>query len=200
MGYFKAWWKSLFSGSGETDELGFPVMKREDILPTPKVKPCKPEKDISEPVFTMINIFKDNPKRFKFSYRLVQIDEYYDYCNLRDCVIRAEDLIKGESFTFVVGLRDRACCEQEFSVFQKFAKHKLYPILGFELNESPNWLTVNELSYICSAITPYFQKRVSRYRELVNYRKERTEQAHKRKTVIDKKKERERLTKLYKGE
>lgn len=65
MGYFKDWWKSLFSGSGETDELGFPVMKREDIPPMPKVKPPKPEKDISEPVLSFVEIYKENPKRFK---------------------------------------------------------------------------------------------------------------------------------------
>lgn len=67
MGYFKDWWKSLFGVSGETDELGFPVLKRGDIPPMPKVKPCKPEKDISEPVISFVALYKKNHRRFKIS-------------------------------------------------------------------------------------------------------------------------------------
>lgn len=67
MGYFKDWWKSLFSGSGETDKLGFPVLKREDIPPMPEVKPPKPEKNISEPVLSFIKLYKQNHRKFKIS-------------------------------------------------------------------------------------------------------------------------------------
>lgn len=67
MGYFKYWCKSLFSCSGETDELGFPVLKREDILPMLEVKPPKPDKDISEPVLSFIRLYKDNHRRFNIT-------------------------------------------------------------------------------------------------------------------------------------
>lgn len=200
MGYFKDWWKSLFNGSGETDELGFPVMKREDMLPMPKVKYCKTERNVSEPVFTLVSLFKDNPKRFKFSYDLIEYVHEFTYGDLSDCKIRIQDSDTGEDFVFIVGLKYRAISDHAGRLFQKFAKHKLYPIMGFEFNEYPNWLTEDELVYICSAITPYFQKRVSRYRELVNYRQERRQESHKRKTELDKKKERQRLIKIYQGE
>lgn len=87
MGYFKDWWKSLFSDSSETDELGFPILKREDILPMPEVKPCKPEKDISEPVFSFIELYKANHRRFKITLETYSDSGFIKYTyNLFDKV------------------------------------------------------------------------------------------------------------------
>jgi DNA polymerase II small subunit/DNA polymerase delta subunit B len=68
------------------------------------------------------------------------------------------------------------------------------------VTSKPNWITEEEIEFISEALIPYFTDRVNRYREIVNYREERREESHKRKTELDKKKERQRLVNIYKGE
>lgn len=57
----KSWWKSLF---------------REPDVTMPEVKPCKPEKDISEPVLSFIEVYKANPKRFKINFEQEETEEF----------------------------------------------------------------------------------------------------------------------------
>lgn len=189
MGYFKDWWKSLFSGSGETDELGFPVLKRESI---------------SEPVQTLVRLFKNNPKRFKFEYDIYELSyhqRYYSESASAYLTMMVTDLENYETLKFTLHLtRDAVKDKKDIMFYRSKLRHKYYPILGYVLTERPNWITDDEVEYFKKAIVPHFLDRVNRYREIVNYRKERKEESHKRKTELDKKKERERLVNAYKGE
>lgn len=159
MGYFKDWWKSLFCGSGETDELGFPVMKREDIPPIPEVKPCKPEKDISEPVLSFIKLYKENPKRFKVKREVscTNATIFYKYSLL--------DTVNKKLFTA-----------------SKRHYYMSLTVKGWELGVNTGWATQDEMQEVFDVI---LEERESRY-----------------KALKDKKHslQRERLTKLYKGE
>ncbi len=194
MGYFKDWWKSLFSGSGETDELGFPVLKRESI---------------SEPVQTLVRLFKDNPKRFKFEYETTDVNDTfmvrgYGY-RTKHAVssVKVVDCRTDEFWKFGLSLYWEAVQNSRYefsSITKHFGRHQVYPVLGFTLTSKPNWLTEDEVEYFKEVLVDHFLDRVKRYREIVNYRKERKEDASKRKTELDKKKERERLVNIYKGE
>lgn len=193
MNYFKAWWKSLFSNSGQTDELGFPVLQRGNV---------------SEPVQTLVRLFKENPKRFKFEYETYTVNVqliYYSHIPRVYAVscVKAIDSHTDEFWKFELNLyleAARDSCYQFTSTAKQFGQHMVYPVLGYRITSKPNWLTEDEVEYFKEAIVPHFLDRVNRYREIVNYRKERREESHKRKTELDKKKERERLVNIYKGE
>lgn len=59
----KSWWHSLWEGNQNVDENDLPRLT--SGIGIPEVKPCKPEKDISEPVLSFVEVYKANPKRFK---------------------------------------------------------------------------------------------------------------------------------------
>lgn len=193
MGYFKDWWKSLFSGSGETDELGFPMLKRENI---------------SEPVQTLVRLFKENPKRFKFEYETHALNNsfnYYSHIQPKYAVscVKAIDSHTNEFWKFELNLYWGAVGDSRYqftSITKQFGEHMVYPVLGYMLTCKPNWVSEDEVEHFKETLVPHFLDRVNRYREIVNYRKERREESHKRKTELDKKKERERLVNIYKGE
>lgn len=144
MSYFKDWWKSLFSGSGETDELGFPVLKREDMPPMPKVKPCKPEKDISEPVLSFIKLYKDNHRRFK-----ITLETYSDLGFIR-CTYNLFDRVENKSFSIIEshGFLD--------SVFRQSVGTK--------------WMTEDEMEFCFKEVREFWQDRKQRIQNKKNIR------------------------------
>ena len=65
------WFKELF-GFGdkmETDIHGLPYVK--SSTPMPEVKPCKPEKNISEPVHVIVKNMLDHPSRWKVKFKTI---------------------------------------------------------------------------------------------------------------------------------
>lgn len=176
MGYFKDWWKSLFSGSGETDELGFPVLKREDILPMPEVKPPKPEKEISEPVLSFIEVYKANPKRFKVRTIWSEHENQYG----------SKDLVGFE-------LRDTKA-NKRFSLNREYA--------GYTIRKSTEKGVEDEYVeyYIYSPVKNTFWMTADE-RKLV-FETVETERLERGNSLLARKEklQRERLTKLYKGE
>ena len=191
---FKTWWNSLWKGN------------RSDSVQTPAVK------NISEPVQTLIRLFKENPKRFKFEYEHRDTEgvpvsggcgSYYRMHNdFGSSIVTMVDSKTNEKYIFGVSLSWEAVQDYRYQLFfsRRFGSSKVYPVLGWKLVTKPNWMTEDETSCISKTLVPYFLGRVNRYREIVNYRKERTEESHKRKTELDKKKERQRLINVYKGE
>lgn len=176
MGYFKDWWKSLFSGSGETDQLGFPVLKSEDIPPMPEVKPPKPGKDISEPVLSFVEVYKANPKRFKvFVLWSENENEYGKKEFLGD---ELKDTQANKTFSMA----------QEYAGYTitRATERGLEDVYHWNYNyraiKNTSWMTVDERELVFNVV-----------------KSERTERA---KSLLEKKEilTRKRLTKLYKGE
>lgn len=62
-----SWFNKLFEQEKvETDSFGLPRV--DNLVPMPKVKPPKPERDISEPVYAIAECMKKYPSRFKIRY------------------------------------------------------------------------------------------------------------------------------------
>lgn len=171
------WFEKLF-GNGDNipcDEHGLPYEK--DIIPMPKVKPCKPEKDISEPVLSFIKCVRENPKRF-----VVKSD--YEYFGLKisnSLVIRSteperyhfclEDKVTKESWTL--------CKDIVLSFYSGFKESKH--------TYNPEWLTEDEKEYLITSIKTIFHHRRNRKEKLQDIRKQRR--------IRD---ERNRLKEIYK--
>lgn len=156
--------------------------------------------NISEPIVTLVKLFKENSKRFKFTYKIELNDEcYYNHDVYAYCYVEVTDQFVKESWKFNLNLSWDALRDITHEYRSQYIRHKVYPILGYELTVRPNWITEEEVEYVAKVLAPYFLGRVGRYRELVNYRQERKEESHKRKTELDKKKERQRLIDIYKG-
>ena len=189
----KSWWNSLWEGKQDKNTGNF----------TQSTGECKQEKKISEPVLTLVRLFQKDPKRFKFYYEIDYTDSYehHFYSEMRAySYTTCTDIATKEQWKFELKFRSEAVDDSYFTYTRAFARHKVYPVLAYSIDSKPNWLTEAELVYIQEVLDRYFIDRVNRYREIVNYRKERTEESHKRKTELDKKKERQRLVDIYKGE
>lgn len=60
------WIKSLFKEDKLSEDIGKVILPPMDsFVPMPEVKPCKPEKDISEPVYAIVEAIRKYPSRFK---------------------------------------------------------------------------------------------------------------------------------------
>ena len=157
MGYFKDWWNSLWEGNQNVDENGLPRLT--EVIPMPKVKPCKTEKNISEPVLSFIEVYKANPKRFKVKRKVSCADGSisYDYSLLDTGSSKLFTLSKSYYY---------------MSVAEKC----------WETGLNTGWATQDEIQEVFDVV---LEERNSRY-----------------KALKDKKHslQRERLTKLYKGE
>lgn len=60
------WFSDLFNTKDVVTDSGLP--KVSNIPPMPKVKPPKPEKNISEPVISFIECVRNNPQRFRIKF------------------------------------------------------------------------------------------------------------------------------------
>jgi hypothetical protein len=169
------WFEKLF-GNGDNipcDENGLPYVK--DIIPMPKVKPCKPEKDISEPVLSFVKCVRENPKRFiaessetsHYFLNNTDIEDYRAY-KIYDKVAKKGWYLLGKYYSntwFVGG----------------------YPGEGGPLYNNPFFLTEDEKAYVLKEV-----KLVMNYR---GERKVRLERIRKERRIRD---ERNRLKEIYK--
>lgn len=194
--------KELFNLSGELDMSGwFDQMEAESKASMPKVKPPK-GKDISEPVFAMLNAWKQNPKRFVLRLKL-DPDIYAELNYHRKPLVKlyVSDTTSKEVFEFSLALGDAStndirCLAYFFIPY--FTQHKIYPVLGSSVQSKPSWMTQDELEFIIETVKPYYLKRVNRYKDIVESRIDRTRRANDLKSEIAKQKERDRLTGIYK--
>lgn len=149
----KSWWNSLWEGNQSVDENGLPRLT--ETLPMPEVNPCKPEKDISEPVFSFVEVYKANPKRFRVKKEYFQEELKY---TLHD---------KKENKTFSV-------CKTKFYTY--------YGRTSWSAMTNTKWATQDEIQFVYDTV---FNERCDRRKVIMDARS---------------KVQRERLTKLYKGE
>lgn len=60
------WFSDLFKTKDVVIDSGLPKVSK--YPPMPSVKPCKPEKDISEPVYAIVKAMQERPSSFKVRY------------------------------------------------------------------------------------------------------------------------------------
>lgn len=166
-------------------------------------------KDISEPIFAMLNTWKENPKRFSLVsenlvYSILNYDGVYDYHNSQKTpsyYLMVVDQESKESFNFGLWLGTQCYSDAYNSMhfmYSRFAQHSIYPVLDSKVHTKPSWMTQDEMDLIIDTVEPYYLKRVNRYRDIVESRIDRTRKANERKSEIAKQKERDRLTGVYK--
>lgn len=153
----KSWWKSLFR---EPDVTNFGLPKVTCDVPMPKVKPLKPEKDISEPVLSFIEVYKANPKRFKVKKEYTGVGGWC--CTTRYPIC---DLEEDKTFS-LQNTRYYTCRIDD----------------DWTTTGSTKWATQDEIQLVYDTVV---DERVARYKRIQEERF---------------KVQRERLTKLYKGE
>lgn len=170
----KSWWNSLWEGNKNVDENGLPRLT--EATPIPEVKPCKPEKDISEPVLSFVEVYKANPKRFKVFMLWSEGENEY-----------------GKKEFLGYELKDTQA-NKTFSMAQEYAGYTITRSTERGLENAYHWNYTYRAIKNTSWMTPD-------ERELVftTVEDERTERA---KSLLAKKEilTRKRLTKLYKGE
>lgn len=195
------WFKQLFGieDKMETDQWGLPKVTCD--IPMPRVKQPK-GKDISEPVFAMLNTWKQNPKRFK-TYIQMDQESFGGITIHRDnyATFVVLDIVSNEKFSFGLYLGYEALKDIKSILYHFvpwFAAHRIYPVLGCKVSTKPAWMTQDELDFITETVQPYYLKRVERYKDIVESRIDRTRKAAELKSEIAKQKERDRLTGIYK--
>lgn len=154
----KSWWNSLSEGNQNVDENGLPRLSQ--TVPMPEVEPCKPEKDISEPVLSFIKLYKENPKDFRVKREIDRLDF---------------------STKYLYSVFDRV----NRKLFSIYEVHHYVTYVGttkWGTGINTGWATQDEMQEVFNVI---LEERKSRYKALKD----------KRYSL-----QRERLTKLYKGE
>lgn len=169
----KSWWNSLFQEPNLSTS-GLPKVNSD--TPIPKVKPPKTEKDISEPVLSFIEVYKANPKRFKLSiFYSEQPNEYGSKdligFQLRDLVANKKFSLSQEYAGYTIRKSSERGMEDEYVEYYNYR-----PI------QNTLWMTAEERKLVFETIKA---ERLERGNNLL---------------VRKKKLQRERLTKLYKGE
>lgn len=178
--------------------------------PEPKLFSAK-NKNISEPIISIMSAWKKDPKRFKiiptdsfhniyygtgegFKYRGVNSDFRWS--------VLIQDTVTWESFKIGMNIsreawedvqKERVCLG-----YRHFGRHKVYPVLGCEITNSPSWMTGEEVQFIVETVTPYYLKRVNRYRDILESRVDRSRRKEEMKSSISKALERMRLVEIYK--
>lgn len=170
----KSWWNSLWEGNQNVDENGLPRLT--ETMSIPKVTPCKPEKDISEPVLSFVEVYKVNPKRFKVFMLWSENENEY-----------------GKKEFLGYELKDTQA-NKTFSMSQDYAGYTITKYTERGLEDVYHWNYTYRAIKNTSWMTPDERELVF---TTVEY--ERTERA---KSLLAKKEvlTRKRLTKLYKGE
>lgn len=149
----------------------------DNILPIPVMKPCKPEKDISEPVLSFVECVQENPKRFvvreDFKYFGLKFSNNLDIRSTKPemYVFCLEDKVTKEMWTLSEGV--------ELNFYNGFKENKH--------TYNPEWLTDDEKEYLITSIKPIFHNRRDRKEKLQELRKQRR--------IRD---ERNRLKEIYK--
>lgn len=173
------WLKRIFCSQDEYDVHvnGLPPVSVSVDIPMPKVKPCKPEKDISEPVLSFVKCVRENPKRF-----VVKSD--YEYFGLKFSNNLAIRSTEPETYHFC--LQDKVT--KESWTLCKDIVLSFYPgSKEIKHTYNPEWLTEDEKEYLITSIKTIFHDRRDRKEKLQEIRKQRR--------IRD---ERNRLKEIYK--
>lgn len=169
MGYFKDWWKSLFQ---EPDLSASGLPKVTCVPPMPKVKPPKPEKDISEPVLSFIEVYKANPKRFKVFKVWSEVDKHFR----KDLLgFELKDVVANKKFSLGRGY-------DKYMIVRNGPSEDVLWTYTYTPIRNTKWMTKDEMELVFNAIEC---ERKARALSLVSKREQL---------------QRKRLTKLYKGE
>lgn len=170
----KSWWNSLWEGNQNVDENGLPRLT--ETVPMSEVKPCKPEKDISEPVFSFLEVYKVNPKRFKVF--VLWSENKNEYGKKEFLGYELKDTQANKTFSMV-----KECVDYTITrATERGMEDEYHWIYNYRAIKNTSWLTTDERELIFTTVES-----------------ERTERA---KNLLIKKEAlmRKRLTKLYKGE
>ena len=204
------WFKKLFSG--RVGNQSWPDFKCG--VPMPKVKPCKEEKNVSEPVVSMVKAWEKDKKRFTFDIKETngQDSEYRlasssGYC--KTYKIEIEDLKTDEVFEVYGYDTPINSCSimyipmRFYSSDQGIPKrhnfsHKAYLSSHLTFTSYPSWITRDEVEYIYDYIKDYYEERTNKYKELINYRIDRKLNDAIKLSERAKAEERQRLVEIYK--
>lgn len=137
----KSWWKSLFR-EPDVDNFGLPKVTCD--VPMPEVKPCKSEKDISEPVFSFIKLYKDNHRRFKITL------ETYSNLGFIKYTYNLFDRVENKSFSII-------------------ESHGFMSSL-FRQSTSTKWMTEDEMEFCFKEIREFWATRKERIQIKQNIR------------------------------
>lgn len=159
-------------------------------------------KDISEPVYAMLNAWKENPKRFVLTLDLSHKDLHTtSFYKSPYTKLSVWDSIGKEEFVFGLWLKSDSWRDISNILYHHMSwlyTHRIYPVLGSSVSYKSSWMTQDELYFIIETVKPYYLKRVNRYRDIVESRIDRTRKASELKSEIAKQKERDRLIGIYK--
>lgn len=155
------WFKQLF-GIGdkmETDINGLPIVR--NLVPMPKVKLCKPEKDISEPVLSFVECVRSNPKRFEVESD-ISTWFYTSYAEPRECAAyKLWDKSTKEGWY----LRGKHHYSPNFFYTTNWNTSRIY--------KDPSFLTLDEKEYILKEVSSIMEYRIERKNKLEEIRKDR---------------------------
>jgi hypothetical protein len=150
----KSWWNSLWEGNQNVDENGLPRLT--ETLPMPEVKPCKPEKGVSEPVLSFVNAVKKDPKRF-----LVKKGPHFD-----DGIhFYGSDWIK-YGVVDSVAKKTFSCTIIKDTTSYGYGANS--PDRVFEKSEP--WLTDEEVLYVINELEYFFKEKVERVKSKIEKR------------------------------
>lgn len=160
------------------------------------------QNNISEPIFAMLNAWKESPKRFVLTIDIKYTDLHTtSFYKSPSAKLSVWDSIGKEEFVFGLRLKSDSWNDISSIMYHHmpwFSAHRIYPVLGSSVSYKPSWMTQEELEFIIDSVKPYYLKRVNRYREIVESRIDRSRKASELKSEIAKQKERDRLVGIYK--
>lgn len=107
--------------------------------------------DIKEPVYSFVECFKNNPKRF---------------------ILKERRTLGGGAWTFYYTLIDRET-HKSFKLI-KYFKSNLFRSDKIVFSGYPNFLTKDEITFIVKQLTPYYNERGEKYCKYLVEKRERS--------------------------
>lgn len=132
------WFSDLFKTKNMVEDSGLP--KVSNIPPMPNVKPCKPEKDISEPVYAIVKAMQERPSSFK-----VKIDNKLTEKSLY------------EAWVFDV---------TDIKTNQKVRVARAYGYKCYRYSIAWDWLTEDETQYLGKEAEVMYTKKYERLKNM----------------------------------
>lgn len=174
-----------------------------------KKQDIKSPLNISEPVYSMLNAWKEDKDRFEFNFQSKFTGkDNFTLNDIRVLNCKITDSVTKELFEFVALLKETRhsyyidaypyyidfACQWK----PRFAANKVCLCDGADIYSTPSWMTLDEVEFLKAEMFPYYQKRIARYRDILKYREQRRKKASERNSQIAKEKERNRLVEIYK--
>ena len=171
---FKSWWNSLWEGNQNVDENGLPRLT--ESISMPEVKPCKPEKNISDPVLSFVEVYKANPKRFKVF--MLWSENENEYGKKEFLGYELKDTQANKTFSLA---QEYVGCTVTKST-ERGLEDEYHWNYNYRAIKNTSWMTADERELVFTTVE--------------NERTERAKSLLAKKEILTRK----RLTKLYKGE